>query len=357
MSSNLLYALKINKLPSLARLLIVFVISGALHDVSRGSLEQLPGESSSSADQNPMCSLDTETLELRSSVDSRGYLGEDINDYPEEEINNILRRTPVIMKELFNVRDTPLDPANNLTDRVSSYSSATDGLVEENVCRAIVRYVYPREARRFNTRVYVPNTSEFVQVIQVDVCENPNTACGYVQDNLPYGLESSCTQKYSFKRLMYLDSRRGRMSSDVFRYPSCCSCYVRAFPVERSREPTTRSAATNSVSRPKEINEITINGASLESITLTRLSPNLNCPKSGKRKSDIGTRKPHVTTKKPKSITDEPLQPLRQPPNPSRAPTRSQPAKHPISSVKPKVTTHNTVVLQSDKVYVPGDES
>lgn len=301
------------------------------------------------------CKIESEKLELRSSVDSRGYLGENIDDYPEEEINSILRRTPVIMKDLFNVRNTPLDPSSNLTDRISSFSR-DDDLSEENVCRAIMRYVYPREARRLNSRVYVPNTSEFVQVIQVDVCESPNTPCTYLQDNLPYGFESLCVQKYSFKRLMYLDPRRSRMSSDVFRYPSCCSCYVRALALDRVRNPTARSLAG---AHKEEINEITINGASLESITASRSSSTLNCPSRGSTQTaDSSSRKPSKANKRPNVPTEEPSHPIfRQPQHPTRTPARSQTQRQPTSSPRSKATTQNTVVLQSDKVYIPDGEA
>lgn len=46
-------------------------------------------------------------------------------------------------------------------------------------------------------------------------------------ENLPLGFTSKCKQKYSYKRLLALHPTEKRTYSDAFRFPSCCSCYVK----------------------------------------------------------------------------------------------------------------------------------
>lgn len=46
-------------------------------------------------------------------------------------------------------------------------------------------------------------------------------------ENLPLGFASKCKQKYSYKRLLALHPTEKRTYSDAFRFPSCCSCYVK----------------------------------------------------------------------------------------------------------------------------------
>lgn len=170
------------------------------------------------------------------------YFREEIDNYPEEEIKLILTQTPNEVKELFNVLNTPLDPNMNLTERVAHHynekegnnneASDVEGYKEESVCKSVIRNIYPREANKNNAPVYVPNTQEFMQVIQAEICQYPNQECNYLQDSLPYGMTSSCQQKYAYKKLLYLDPLEKRMATDLFRYPSCCTCYVRHSPID-----------------------------------------------------------------------------------------------------------------------------
>lgn len=159
---------------------------------------------------------------------------EEIENYPDEEIRVALKKTPEEVKELYNVINTPLDPNMNLTERVAHYYSEdeNDASREEHICRSVTRNIYPKEARRENSLVYVPNNQDFMQVIQAELCQNPEEECNYLSDNLPYGMVSICHQKYAYKKLMYFDSLKSRMASDLFRYPSCCACYVRTFLID-----------------------------------------------------------------------------------------------------------------------------
>ena len=41
------------------------------------------------------------------------------------------------------------------------------------------------------------------------------------------GMSSMCKQKYSYKRLLALHPTEKRTYPDAFRFPSCCSCYIK----------------------------------------------------------------------------------------------------------------------------------
>ncbi|XP_050052637.1 uncharacterized protein [Dermacentor andersoni] len=61
------------------------------------------------------------------------------------------------------------------------------------------------------------------QVIRVDVCRSPDTACSNAI-SLPFGYTSRCTQKYLKKKLLSLDSDGSGTSEENFFVPSCCVC-------------------------------------------------------------------------------------------------------------------------------------
>lgn len=177
----------------------------------------------------------------RKSADVNHLFREEVENYPEEDIRLALDKTPTEFKELYNVLNTPLDPNSNLTERVARPHNDDDYNIndreivrEESVCRTVTRNIYPREGNRGedNSLVYIPNNQEFMQVIQAELCQHPEDECGYLRDNLPYGMVSVCQQRYAYKKLMYLDPLEKRMASDLFRYPSCCSCYVRHSSVD-----------------------------------------------------------------------------------------------------------------------------
>lgn len=151
---------------------------------------------------------------------------EEVEDYPEDEINQILRRTPETLKDLYNVANTTLDSMAT-TFRSASFHYYDHEPGEETICRSRSQNIYPREALRHNSLVYIANNQEFKQVIQAEICEFPDRQCDKLQGGLPYGWESFCRQKYSYKKLLYLDTLEKRMASDLFPYPSCCSCHIR----------------------------------------------------------------------------------------------------------------------------------
>lgn len=321
---------------------------------------------------------------------------EEVESYPENEINAILNSTSAAMRELFNVLNTPLDPNMNLTERTASFYN-DDEVREESVCRSIIRNIYPREAKREESLVYVPNTQEFMQVIQVEICQSPNEECNFLQDNLPLGMQSICHQKYSYKKLLYLDPLEKRMASDLFRYPSCCSCHVRQTSIDLRS-----SLAVNNSTSPKQsrknsplndelvkttaqqlpsspppgehlLGDLDINkevtGLSMsfefENKTFTSLKP-VDISRRQAKSRNIDS--PDELAARPLSRVDD-LQKqevaLRSS-STSRPNKRNQQVTPRSTSIRPQVisarpaqvtgTTHSTVVLHADKVYTPNND-
>lgn len=217
---------------------------------------------SNNDDAQPPAELASAKKESRSrqgkkaKMDVSHLFREQVDNYPEDEITRALMETPDYLRNLFNALNTPLDPHINFTERVAHYhgddDDGQDGVREESICRTVTRNIYPREANRMNSFVYVPNNQEFMQVIQAELCQHPDRDCNYLQDSLPYGMTSVCYQKYAYKKLLYLDPLEKRMASDLFRYPSCCACHIRYSPIDlrssivKSNATTTTSTTTAS---------------------------------------------------------------------------------------------------------------
>lgn len=178
------------------------------------------------------------------------------DNYPEDEINTALKQTPKELRDLFNVANTLLDNRMNLTERKALYYTDNDfnEPTEESICATATRHIYPRQALRENSLVYVPNNEHFKQVIKAEVCVDPQGECRYLQNNLPYGFISSCHQKYAYKKLLYFDELDKRTSNDLFRYPSCCSCMIQSvFNLRTSANSTTLSPTSTDIqSNPVE---------------------------------------------------------------------------------------------------------
>lgn len=179
--------------------------------------------------------------------DLNNIFQEDVPGYPEAEINEALRRTPESLRNYFNAIDTPLDPNRNLTERIAHNENFDEK--EEPICRSVIRNIYPREARLDNSRVYVPNSQDFMQIISVEICQQANEDCNYLQGVLPEGFSSVCVQKYAYKKLLYLDPLEKRMASDMFRYPSCCSCHIKAPSFDMRSIGTGSKAESNQTSK------------------------------------------------------------------------------------------------------------
>lgn len=259
---------------------------------------------------------------------------EEVDNYPEEEIRRILKQTPGSVKDLYNVQNTRLDPGANLTARTfyPNDDADIDTEREENVCRTVTRNVYPREANLHNSLVYIPNNQDFMQVIQAEICQHSDEECNYLRDSLPYGMTSSCVQRYSYKKLLYMDPLDKRMASDLFRYPSCCVCMVKVLPLDNRSTRGNQSLPVN-----KHV--------SLSSTTTTTTIP------SDLSSSDIIDRKGFGAAHD--NNANDGLGPQRQPID--RSHDSESPAPRPTrrSSKQLRRPNNQTLILSDDKVYAP----
>lgn len=259
---------------------------------------------------------------------------EEVENYPEEEIGRILKQTPNDVRDLYNVLNTQLDPNTNLTERMAYYpNNDEDGHVEreENVCRTVTRHIYPREANLHNSLVYIPNNHDFMQVIQAEMCHQPDDECGYLRDNLPYGMTSACVQKYSYKKLLYMDPLDKRMASDLFRYPSCCVCMVRTLPLDL---------------RSNRGNQSSVNFKQASG-TPSTTTPSPFAMSSSDTDSSAAANAAQYAS------ANNGLGPQQQPSDRSHDSESSLPTLAKRTSKQLKRPTNQTLVLSEDKVYAP----
>lgn len=254
---------------------------------------------------------------------------EEVDNYPESEIANILKQTPSDVKDLFNVLNTQLDPHTNLTERVAFHMSNDEdysGEREENVCSTTTRNIYPREANLRNSLVYIPNNHDFMQVIQAEICQHPNEDCRYLADSLPYGMTSACVQKYSYKKLLYMDPLDKRLSSDLFRYPSCCVCNVKFSALDLRSNPVNSS---RTVTRPGSSSTTPLPSLTSSSGTVHSLENVAHQPSNSLAISD------QQPTDRSHDLNTPAVSPNRRTSKQTRQPT------------------NQTLILSDDKVYAP----
>lgn len=180
-----------------------------------------------------------------SRLDLTSLFCEDIDDYPSEAIQDSLKDRSFELKQLYNVLNTPLDPNGSLSERLASSRSGEDNDannnaeendnagprseagVETKICSSVTKNLYPKRAKNKDDEwMYIVNEVDFMQVVKAEICDNDGGSCSYLDENLPAGMTSSCKQKYAFKQMLAMHPLKKRMMGDVFRYPSCCSCYV-----------------------------------------------------------------------------------------------------------------------------------
>lgn len=247
----------------------IVVTNGGATSVARNVKSTSDSGASASSPQTPIRNRVSQTKQgRRVKTDISHMFRESAPDYPEEDIERLLKALPDSVKDLYNVINTKLDPQINLTERVASHGGDDDeysigggggSIREESICKSVTRNIYPREASHQNSLVYIPNNHEFMQLIQADICQQPNEECSHLQSSLPDGMTSACYQKYAYKKLLYMDPSDKRMASDLFRYPSCCSCYIRTMPFD----------LRSSVGKPKA------SAASSAPVSASRLTPTI----------------------------------------------------------------------------------
>ncbi|GFY77324.1 protein spaetzle [Trichonephila inaurata madagascariensis] len=139
---------------------------------------------------------------------------EKVEDYPKAEIRKAINYSSEEFLELFG------------TMAISSRKSFD--LNEDTVCEQHSRIFFPQAAENENDQwAYVVNDVDYVQTVMAEICVHVNQECRYLEGNLPAGVTSRCRQKYAYKRLLALHPSKKKTYTDSFRFPSCCSCYVK----------------------------------------------------------------------------------------------------------------------------------
>lgn len=98
----------------------------------------------------------------------------------------------------------------------------------------------------------------------------PGKSCAYLDQNLPPGMYSRCKQGYSYKKLLALHPTEKRTYSDSFKFPSCCSCYIKFDDIMtrsgfRKIDTSIRPEVFDNSGRPVSNTETTIGGGSFDS--------------------------------------------------------------------------------------------
>lgn len=90
-------------------------------------------------------------------------------------------------------------------------------------CPSEITYAKPHRAKNTGGKwKVIINVAEFTQMLRLERCLRPGGNCNYISDQL----QSSCSQIYSYQRLMVFDKQKG-LHVDVFRMPTGCSCFIK----------------------------------------------------------------------------------------------------------------------------------
>lgn len=132
--------------------------------------------------------------------------------YPIDYIESLLKEKLGELKS--NVESEEVMNRDNFLDEPDVISQ----------CEVHRRKIYPRKAwnKELGWR-YIINLPKYHQPIIVELCQKASGPCLF-NDYLPFGVLSSCTQKYSKKQLYALDAHHGNFFESEYEYPSHCTC-------------------------------------------------------------------------------------------------------------------------------------
>ncbi|KAK3914915.1 Protein spaetzle [Frankliniella fusca] len=154
----------------------------------------------------------------------------DIDNYPENYLQSMLRSALVPYKEYFGKDEIPI---GNISQRIDSNEGTP-------LCPYQEQVVYPKVAKNKEDKWrYIVNQDNYVQGVRVEYCSDDTKSCE-LADNFPYGYKTTCRQKYIFRKLVALHPE-GNTQTDMFKLPSCCSCY---FSITGSNVSSRRSNMT-----------------------------------------------------------------------------------------------------------------
>jgi len=176
------------------------------------------------------------------------FCGEDIDNYPVDEINRIFEATEALRAsaETFDRFFRAGAPINQDTDSDGAHPRKIEDKNLELACASRTELI-PRFARAKNIKgkwKYLLQASDGnVQNYQITVCSTPGGVCVNDLDSPAGEGRTICRQIFKTEKLLALDES-GDVVVDTFLLPSACVCHFRESPLA---EISTRLAANSEV--------------------------------------------------------------------------------------------------------------
>ncbi|XP_074596018.1 uncharacterized protein LOC141851117 [Brevipalpus obovatus] len=146
---------------------------------------------------------------------------EQVENYPRVDLKAEFGLDIEKFRDLFGVKG--IDARKSyLDDDTSSYG--------EKICEGKRRISYPKMGRNRSKRwVYIVNdeNSDFRQHVVTEICSPNGRPCSHLEGNLPLGYVSHCRQNYASIPMQSFHPTENRIYTDIFQFPTCCSCYIK----------------------------------------------------------------------------------------------------------------------------------
>lgn len=282
-------------------------------------------------------------------------LEESILDYPSAKIRELIEQVPPHIREAFNVGHQSAD--ENLTERMASnieYGGYPTSRHDE-LCRTRTKEKYPQRGWRMNGRQgIIINEEGFRQSVTTEECLYPDEQCPILVDSLPDNIVSYCHQKFAYMRFYFMDG--DKLSTDLFRYQSCCTCRARHTASSEELRKLLKSDSESNISERKP--------AITNATTITTTIEKIDNPGGGSENDGKSRLVPRVAkslnpSRGPAELNGR--QKASQVHRDSQKSTMSPPKRNPqfmkppsSSDTPPSGSTH-TIVLQEDGVYKSGE--
>lgn len=148
---------------------------------------------------------------------------ENLDYYPGLHLKNVLKKDEMMYQAYFG-RD--VIPPND----TQIYNRIDDKFEERKLCESQEKVIFPKMAENKDGNwLYVANVENYIQGIRVEEClQSAGTPCSSMA-SFPDGYTATCEQKYTYRKLIALDSS-GKAIPDSFRLPACCTCKVLFHP-------------------------------------------------------------------------------------------------------------------------------
>ncbi|XP_011695075.1 PREDICTED: uncharacterized protein LOC105454260 [Wasmannia auropunctata] len=139
---------------------------------------------------------------------------EDVPNYPQELVNEILAKNPNLLHYAFD--DIGVSPQFD---------------EEDLLCLSRVEIVHPKLAMNIqNQWKYILQAENFRQGARIEICVEPETKCRLI-DDIAEGYIASCKQNYIY--LMFLAISGDQARPDYFKLYSNCCCHVEFNPTKK----------------------------------------------------------------------------------------------------------------------------